>query len=634
MKRVQEAITGAAKAGADVLKDQRSSERDALRSLLLNFRRLKVSLENRLIVGITDFKRFSVQALLADVDRLIAETETSLQQTTADAMNAASDRGQAAVDQPMKAAGMIITPALPGLDADLVGAAFGNTVDLLSVPMKQFGTEVKAALRRVSLAGDNRFEEIQALRDKIGGKGFDNAQYRAERIIRTEVGRVFNQAQYDRMVDLSKTFPFLRKGWRSTKDSRTRLGHREAGAAYARGQGIKIADLFTVNVYDERPGAGGKKTGTATMRFPLDPETKPAGKVAAGATIMCRCNGFVDMDPQALAAHNAQRVAQALGVGQNVPTAPVPPAPPPVVPAPAPKPKPVRPRPAPKPKVIAPPTPVPVPVPVQVQVPQPVLGVPGTPQGPKVSAALDIPRGPGYKPLNALMGAFDAARKAMALIDSVHGDVILPKITFGVKAATRYYGVHFSNSSGTLTINLSRMGTAAHPLMTVVHESGHWLDNMGMGKGGAAPTTVSQPGIIRQGKKWVVGTVQRLVHGQTPAGMTDIASLSTEDHRNTMPELKALKAAMGATAAYQRLKARPSGLTFKSWRYYLTSKETFARAYAQYIATKTQDPVMLAELRKMQAGDESRLGIQWSDQDFVPVMTAFDALFKAEGWIR
>lgn len=351
MKRVLEAIAGGAKAGAAVLKSQRAAERDTLAGLLRNFQTLKRSLENRVLAGVTDFRRFNLQALLADVDRMIAETEAAIHKATAADLQAAADLGEQAANEPAKAVGILMAPSLPGLDADLVMAGFGNTVDLLSIPMKQFGADVKSGIRRVALAGDNKFEEIQALRGKISGAGFDNAQFRAERIIRTEVGRVFNAAQFGRMDALAQSFPFLRKGWRSTKDRRTRTGHREAGSTYARGQGIKIADLFRVNVYDERPGKAPKLIGVASLRYPLDPNTTPAGKLAAGATILCRCSGFVDFSPAELAKFNAERVSLALaGVTPPpvVPPTPIP-TPPPVakvrrlVPKPAPKPKPMKP---------------------------------------------------------------------------------------------------------------------------------------------------------------------------------------------------------------------------------------------------------------------------------------------------
>lgn len=311
-------VLEARQAGAEVYSTQRKLERANLARLLKHFATLKASLTNRLLAGpggVTDFRRFTLQTLIREVDRLIAETTQALEHDAEADIGAAARNGVHSAEEPTKAAGLLVTTALPGLDSPLVAATFANVVDLLSPPMAQFATDVKTSLRRVALAGDQRFEEIQRLRDKIQGQGFDNAQFRAERIIRTEVGRVFNEAQFERLTGLAATFPFLRKGWRSTKDSRTRLGHVEAGAAYVRGQGIPVAEKFAVRVYDERGKAEGKAPkllGTAQLRFPIDPQAEPAGKLAAGATIMCRCNSFVDFDRAALAAFNRQRVVVAV----------------------------------------------------------------------------------------------------------------------------------------------------------------------------------------------------------------------------------------------------------------------------------------------------------------------------------
>lgn len=317
-KRVQRAN----RAGLETLGDRTRLERDATKQVLTRLQTLQAALRQRLIVGdgsLTDFKRATLSQLLADTDRLIVDATADLADIANRQYQQASDLGQAHATEPIHAAQLTILQATPGLDAALVQAAFGNTVDLLTLPMQQFATDVKVSLRRVALAGDNRFEELQRLRDKISGAGFDQAQFKAERIIRTELGRVFNESTFGRLQALARDFPFLNKGWRATKDNRTRLGHQEAAATYARGQGIPIADLFAVKVYDERKGKAVKLIGTATLRFPLDPNAAPSGRLAAGATIMCRCNAFVDFNMEQFAAFTQARVSLAMG-GPKPPT--------------------------------------------------------------------------------------------------------------------------------------------------------------------------------------------------------------------------------------------------------------------------------------------------------------------------
>lgn len=309
-------------------------ERASLQQILARLNTLKAALRQRLLSGdngITDFRRFNLLALTAEVDRLIADATFDLAKIANGSYEDAANLGTDYATEPLRAAKLNILKVQPGLDGQLVQSAFGNTVDLLTLPMQQFGTDVKVALRRVTTAGDNRFEEIQRLRNRIGGAGFDNAQYKAERIIRTEQNRVFSQATFNRLVVLAKDFPFIRKGWRDSKDRRTRLGHLEAGKKYARGQGIPISQPFTINVYQESKGKTPKLIGQASLLFPLDPNTSPAGRIAAAATIMCRCNGFVDFDLAQYQLHTRGKLALALGLPSPAATpppsaAPAPPA--------------------------------------------------------------------------------------------------------------------------------------------------------------------------------------------------------------------------------------------------------------------------------------------------------------------
>jgi hypothetical protein len=634
VRQVLEAIRGAAAASGAVQSDQRKADRLSLKQLLADFEALKRSLTNRILKDVTDFRRMNLQALLADVDKLIAETEAQILKATAADLETSAERGRAAVDEPAKAAGVIVTPALPGLDRDLVIAGFGNTADLLSLPMKQFGAEVKAGLRRVSLAGDNRFEEIQKLRDKIAGQGFDNAQFRAERIIRTEVGRVFNAAQFARMEELAKTFPFLRKGWRATKDGRTRTGHREAGNVYARGAGIPVSDLFAVNVYDEGSGTKAPKLiGTAKLRYPLDPNVQPAGKVGAGATIMCRCNGFVDLNAADLSAYNAQRVKLALG-------GVAPPAP---LPVPQPPPAPITLAPPPKPKKVRIPK-APAPKPLQAVIPKPPAKG-SSAQGPAVSASLLIPSGAGTKGqsyddvtggvLTALRGAHDSARQALAVIDSVHGDGNLHPLPFKVNRSNlgQYVWIPLRGSH---VLNLSTTGSALHPLMTISHEVGHWLDNMAVAKGPGAKPKVETVKVFKRKRGGGIERpeVTRLaIQDNAPAGYTRIGQHTSSDRHNAVPEVKALKDAIAASRSYSTIYANRR--LIHNSAYYLKPEEAYARAYSQYIATKSQDPTMLRELANMRTSD-AKAGIerQWDEADFRPILQAFDKLFASLGWIK
>lgn len=67
----------------------------------------------------------------------------------------------------------------------------------------------------------------------------------------------------------------------------------------------------------------------------------------------------------------------------------------------------------------------------------------------------------------------------------------------------------------------------------------------------------------------------------------------------------------------------------------MTERELFARSYAQYIALRSGDHVLLNQLDEVLKEDTVRdIVIQWSVKDFMPVGQAFDILFRKQKWLR
>lgn len=625
----------------DVVGEYSRLENASAQQLMKRLDTLQQALRQRLTQQITDFRRFNLQQLLADVDRLMAEVRAQIERDQAGNFGKAGALGTDAAVKPIEA--IRIRPDLgTGLDPQIITATFGNAVDLLSVPMQQFATEVKAALRRTVLAGDSKMEELQRLQRSIAGQGFDSAQYRAERIMRTEMGRVFNQATYAKLEGLGQQFPFLKKGWRATPGARTRIGHAEAGRTYARGQGIPIAQRFVIRVFDERNKKAPKQIGVAQLRFPIDPETTPAGRIAAAATILCRCNAFVDIDVVAYAAYTQKRIG-ALNLGA-APGLPEPPAAPPALPAPpVVKPKPARKPRAPKlPK--APIVPVGAPA---AAVAAPAVAPGKAAAGTTVSSKLQI----------QASKLWNVARAAMADIDKVHGDGPLNAIPLLPSASKGYYGaVTRLAGRGVFEMRLSNTGRTDHPKMTLWHETGHWLDAMGLAKGDVtAPDPQTGNSWDRKTRKFKAWTRPGLPPA-APPGATQIGEWSSADVTNRA--LAEWREAVTNSKAVQTLKTwreaprhqrgttTPAGdipqhLDYDHLRYLLQTHEVFARSYAQYIAVRSKDAVGLAELRKLQAqGKPGSQGIfpaytrQWEDDDFEPIAQAFDRLFDSLGWRR
>jgi len=358
--------------------------------------------------------------------------------------------------------------------------------------------------------------------------------------------------------------------------------------------------------------------GTALLRFPIDPQAQPQGRIAAGATIMCRCNGFIDFDLADFAAYSAKQIQTALG-------GPLPAGP---KPQPVPQPGPsARRRRAPR-KQAAPP-----------KLGNPKAVLPGGPtEGPLVSDAL-APQGT-LRSLHA---------RAAKLIDQVHSDGILDKIPLKASAARRFYGqFKFYAFGRPVEIKMSKAGLAAHPINTLIHEVGHYIDAYAVGRN------------MPEGSfSWVQ---------QRGAYATHIAGASTP--------MEGWRTAAKNSPTYQRLRAWrdakpnerlaggggyegdgtiPKGVVRKHLSYLTSTEETWARSYAQYVVVRSGDPEAMAELRRMQQGasygpvsantpfNTKPMGtdptpnswdypVVWQDDEFEPIARAFDAIFEAMGW--
>ena len=75
------------------------------------------------------------------------------------------------------------------------------------------------------------------------------------------------------------------------------------------------------------------------------------------------------------------------------------------------------------------------------------------------------------------------------------------------------------------------------------------------------------------------------------------------------------------------------GLDVARVSYLLDYNEMWARSYAQYIALRSEKPLLLRQLSPVSALPVSlHQLLQWESDDFVPILDAIDALFRRKGW--
>ena len=217
-----------------------------------------------------------------------------------------------------------------------------------------------------------------------------------------------------------------------------------------------------------------------------------------------------------------------------------------------------------------------------------------------VSDALDVGTGPQDKPL----------RDALAAVDAVHRDGRLPTIPMQRIVLSRRLHGHFRHVLGGPPLDIGVHPAARHAALTAVHEVGHFLDYSGLG---AAGEFCSVDGDTLGPWRAAVrgsGAVQRL--GQL---------WRFTEARAREPQ------AGGDGVRYQA--------EHRYIEYLLQNEELWARSYAQFIAVKSGHPELREQLGRLRARPERRLyyGSQWDDEDFLPIQTAIEAVFRRQGWM-
>lgn len=190
----------------------------------------------------------------------------------------------------------------------------------------------------------------------------------------------------------------------------------------------------------------------------------------------------------------------------------------------------------------------------------------------------------------------DHVKAALNVIGNVHEvPHNIPKVRVDVKVME--YGLWgYYKLDGSTTREIGVNSYAPGPRMTVAHEYGHFLDHQLFGNG--------KPGLN---------------------------SLAT--HSNS-PEVKALMKAAARSPEIKRLRAKLRDPMTPEHHaeyiaYLLMPAEIFARSYAQWVAQRSGDARMRAELHDVRGADREMHGYesQWSDANFHPMSREFDRLF-------
>jgi len=191
-------------------------------------------------------------------------------------------------------------------------------------------------------------------------------------------------------------------------------------------------------------------------------------------------------------------------------------------------------------------------------------------------------------------------------IDAVHSDGLLEPIPIVSSSSQRVHGYFQHQAFNEMPLKIAVSSRSDHKDLTLAHEIGHFIDLRGVNKG---------RGFASENDKRF--NAFRLTANDSQA-VQNLVDLYYGDYRRA-----------GADGRLYRVDKRYVSYT-------LRTHEIWARAYSQYIATKSQNPQLMKQLKIMQekqARSPLPYDIQWKDEDFAPIAKVMDELFRELGWL-
>lgn len=188
---------------------------------------------------------------------------------------------------------------------------------------------------------------------------------------------------------------------------------------------------------------------------------------------------------------------------------------------------------------------------------------------------------------------------AFRVLDSVHGDGELPPLAIRPKYTWKETQATFAGGRDVAVIRLGVR--AVVPEVATLHEAGHYLQQVAQ----------VEEALFRA----VLDAANRTQAVQELVELTGRGSV-------TLRTESGVKVRRGVRGRYVR--------------YLLQPDEIWARAYSQYLAHRSGDGRLRAQVAwlRQRVPDRVYYSRQWDDDDFEPVAKAIDELFLKLGWIE
>lgn len=244
----------------------------------------------------------------------------------------------------------------------------------------------------------------------------------------------------------------------------------------------------------------------------------------------------------------------------------------------------------------APPPPPPVKKSDEIPVPKPDEQQGTHPKGPSVKASLLIPKSKQAASLH----------EALDVIAGIHGDGKLKPMPVKRTPSRQYHGSYTYRLGADNNVAITISTLSDHPMLTLAHEFGHFLDHQGVGvKGDYSSRSDAAFG------KWRAAV-------ESTAAYKELVALR---------EVRFVERTVGGAVVRQ-------AVSRQAVDYYLEWHELWARSYAQYIAKKSGHKEMLENVDSERNAPDPYRARHWHDDDFAPVYDEIEQLFKEQGWME
>lgn len=169
----------------------------------------------------TDYQQWSLPRLAKEIQQALGQFGEQAAAQISTRAGEAWQLGQDVIDQPLLAGGVRVEAALGAIDVRQLQAMRAFMTDRIANIGLDAANKINAELGLVVIGAQGPSDAIGKVRAILG----EQSRARATSIVRTELGRAFSVASYERLAARAAQVPGMKKQWRKSGKLHPRLFH-------------------------------------------------------------------------------------------------------------------------------------------------------------------------------------------------------------------------------------------------------------------------------------------------------------------------------------------------------------------------------------------------------------------------